>query len=112
VGGPGGRPNNPDSLAGFCGTKTDHVCVSNYKVIIDSGKLGYNKVVDAFQTNKVGGFAKVVMVNPLHDKVPCLVLAVCCACDCFDSEWVQRQWDTIDTLWRQECEAMVGPINR
>jgi hypothetical protein len=67
-------------------------------------------VLDAFWTNKVGDFARVIVVNPLHDKLPRLVLTVCCTCKCFDSTWVKKQWHLIDHLWVQECKDIVGPI--
>jgi hypothetical protein len=59
-----------DTLASFCGSKDSHVCVTNYKPVVGLGEAGYNKVVNAFQYDKVGGYARVVMVNPLHEKLP------------------------------------------
>ena len=75
-----------DALVGFCGSKENHVCKSGYKIVVGSGEAGYSKIVDSFQTNKVGGFARVIMVNPLHNKLPRLVLVVCCTCGCFNSD--------------------------
>jgi hypothetical protein len=74
-----------DTLAGFCGPKLNHVCISNYKPVVGTSELGYNKIVDSFRTDKIGGFARIVVVNPLHDKLPRLVLVVCCTCNCFDA---------------------------
>ena len=56
-----------DTLAGFCGPWDDHVCIPDYKPVVGSGVGGYNKVLDSFRTDKVGGFAKVVVVNSLDD---------------------------------------------
>jgi hypothetical protein len=84
--------------------------VSSYKVVVGDGELGYNKIVDAFRNDKIGGFARVVMVSPLHEKLPRLVLCVCCSCNCFDSVWVREQWKKIDELWAKECFHVVGPI--
>jgi hypothetical protein len=50
------------------------------------------------------------MVNPLHSKLPRLVLVVSCTCNCFDTCWVRLQWGRIDQLWRQHCEEHIGPI--
>jgi hypothetical protein len=99
-----------DVLAGFCGPKDDHVCVSNYKVSIGDGEEGYNKIVDAFRNDKIGGFARVIMVSPMHEKLPRLVLSVACTCNCFDADWVKKQWERVDALWAAECEQVVGPI--
>jgi hypothetical protein len=77
-------------LASFCRTKEGHVCIINFKLEVGSEQEGYAKIVDAFKSNKMGGFARVVMVNPLHDKLPRLVLTVSCTCNCFDSGWVDQ----------------------
>ena len=69
-----------DVLLGFCGTKLDHVCISTFRPVVGSGEEGYNAVVDAFQTNQMRGFAKIVVVNPMHEKLPRLVLVVSCTC--------------------------------
>jgi len=71
---------------------------------------GYNKMVESFALDKVGGFARVIVVNPLHEKLPRLVLVAYCTCGCFDSQWVRRQWDRIDALWMKHCYSAVGPI--
>ena len=51
-----------------------------------------------------------IIVNPLHDRLPCLVLVVCTTCNCFNSEWVRKQWDALDALWASDCKGKVGPI--
>ena len=99
-----------DSLAGFYGVKENHVCISDYKLLVGSGDKGYNNIVEGFCTNKVGGFVRVVVVNPLHDKLPCLVLVVLCTCNCFNATWVRDQWKTIEQLWEKECKEEIGPI--
>ena len=55
-------------------------------------------ILDSFRNNKVGGFIRVIVVNPMHDKLPCLVLVACCIYNCFDSSWVRRQWGIINDL--------------
>jgi len=71
---------------------------------------GYNKILEIFRSNKVGGFARVIMVSPLHDKLPRLVLYVSCTCNCFDSQWIRDQWTKIDHLWDKHYKSTVGPI--
>ena len=74
-----------DRLVGFCGLKDDHICVSNYKVVVGMGDSSYNNIVDGFRTNCVGAFARIIMVNPLHSNLPRLVLVVTYTCNCFDA---------------------------
>ena len=52
-----------DTLTGFCGIEKNHICVVILKPIVGSGNDGYNNVFDSYTNNRVGRFAKVVMVN-------------------------------------------------
>jgi hypothetical protein len=99
-----------DSLVGFCGPKEGHVCSSTFKPVVGTRQMGYENIVDAFQNYIIGSFARVIMVNPLHEKLPRLVLVVSYTCNCFDASWMKKQWTDIDKLWRKHCEQSVGPI--
>lgn len=99
-----------DTLVGFCGPVDNHVCEPNYKELVGTGNEGYTKIVDSFRTNRIGAFARVVMVNPLHRSLPRLALVVTCTCNCFDATWVREQWNRIEELWNKECAEIVGPI--
>jgi hypothetical protein len=79
-----------DTLAGFCGPKENHVCVPSYKVVVGSGESGYEKIVDSFRKDKIGGYARVIVVCPLHSTLPRLVLSITYTCGCFDSAWIRR----------------------
>jgi hypothetical protein len=68
------------------------------------------KIVDSFRKDKIGGYARVIVVCPLYSTLPRLVLSVTCTCGCFDSTWVRRQWDRIDMLWIEDCLDDIGPI--
>jgi hypothetical protein len=78
-----------DILAGFYGCKDDHICISDLKPTVGSGEAGYNGILDAFRTNQIGGFAKVIVINPLHPRLPRLVLVVSCTYRRFNSDLVQ-----------------------
>ena len=79
-----------DVLVGFCGAKERHCCVSSFKPIVGSGQTGYEAIVDTFYLSKKGSFARVTMVNHLHDKLPRLVLVVSYTYNCFDSTWIRK----------------------
>ena len=74
-----------DTLARFCGPKDNHVCQSRFKLVVGIDEDGYNVIVDAFRNNKLSGFARIVVVNPLNESLPRLVLVVCTAYNCFDA---------------------------
>jgi hypothetical protein len=87
-----------DCLTGFYKPKENHMCIPTYKVLVREGESRYNNILGAFGNDKVGGFAWVIMVCPLHEKLPRPVLFVTCTCGCFDSSWAREQWDRIDEL--------------
>jgi len=59
-----------DILVGFCEPTTNHVRVSKCKEVVDTCHDGYNKNVDKFCTNYIRGFARIVMINLLHQSLP------------------------------------------
>ena len=99
-----------DTLAGFCGWKNNHRCCTTLKLVVGSGKHGYESIVGAFRDAKMGGFARVIMLNPLHSALPRLALVVTCIYNCFDSNWIRNQWKVIDKLWGVHCAKEIGPI--
>jgi len=84
-------------------TLENHKCITDHKLVVGFGEDGYSKIVDSFRTCKVGGFARVIVVNLLHKKLPRLGLVACCTCCCFDAGWVRSQWSKIDELWKNHC---------
>jgi hypothetical protein len=62
-----------DMFFEFCGAKDDHVCNTNFTVMVGSW-LQHHFCLISFQQGgwlcKVGGFARVVVVIPLHEKLP------------------------------------------
>lgn len=48
--------------------------ISTFKSHIENGEGGYSSIVDSFWLNDKGSLAWVIMVNPLHDKLPVLSL--------------------------------------
>ena len=75
---------------GFCGPKENHICISHYRPTVGIFVVGYNKMLDSFRLDKVGDFARVIVVNPLHEKLPRLVLIACCTYGYFNSQWVRQ----------------------
>lgn len=99
-----------DTLLGFCGLQVDHACVTALKPVIGSDSRNYGMIMQAFSTHRITKIVRVRILNPLHDKLPRLVLVVTCTCICFDALWVHNQWDKIDQLSSNECAQVVGPI--
>ena len=58
----------------------------------------YNNILESFANNWITSFARVLIVNLSHKKLPKLILVVCCTCNCFDVLWIWNQWSVIDKL--------------
>ena len=100
-----------DTLLGFCGRKgEDHQCSSNDLIIVGDGAQGYETIVDAFQNHTVGHYARLLIVNPLHEHLPRLALVVHCTCNRFDSEFIKNQWNLVEQMWSSKFKDSIGPI--
>jgi hypothetical protein len=68
---------NSNTIVGFCGPIANHTCITTYKPVVGCSNDGYNKMLEFFRSDKFGGFARVVVVCPLHTSLLHLVLVVC-----------------------------------
>ncbi|KAL3685466.1 hypothetical protein R1sor_003488 [Riccia sorocarpa] len=99
-----------DTLTGFCGVKDAHTCRLGPEVTVGSGEEGYSRIVDSFETNVIGSYARVIIVNPLHEKLPRLIVSTSVTCNSFNVDWVREHWDRMSSEWEQHCRLVVGPI--
>lgn len=86
-------------LLGFCGKKTNHEYVENFVVLAGSGVDGYERIMNAFRNNMIAHYARVIIINPMHARLPCLVLVVMFTCNRFDHHFGRRQWKRVKDLW-------------
>ncbi|KAL3698404.1 hypothetical protein R1sor_012480 [Riccia sorocarpa] len=100
-----------DALTGFCGLKEVHTqCRLGMEVIVGSGEEGYFRIVDSFESNGVGSYARVIIVNLLHEDLPRLVVSASVTCNSFVASWVREQWEWMKREWEKQCRLTVGPI--
>jgi len=110
-----------DQLIGFCGPKLNapdrkrgknqgHKCECNFKVPVGSGVAGYERMVNAYQFYKRAKYLRVMMVNPLHPKVPCVAMSLQCTCNQFTAADVSDQWDRVEALWDKHLRPVLGPL--
>ncbi len=57
-----------------------------------------------------GGFARVIMLNPLHKDLPPMVVLLQACCNTFTHEIVERQWEQIITLYNRHILPVLGPL--
>ena len=99
-----------DRLIGFCdkGTGSQHQCNPELEVYVGSDLA---KLKEAFQSHVIGGYARVILINPLHKKLPAMVLFLQCTCNRFDSNDVSNQWKRLHEMCEDSGLATaLGPI--
>ncbi len=76
------------TLKEFCGPFENHIYGARFEVVVNNDEKKYNKIVENFQICKIGSFAHVIMVNPLHVSLSQLAIACICTCNCFNVSWI------------------------
>ena len=100
-----------DELLGFRGVSgADHKCLDSFTVVVGNGVQGYNTIVNAFNECKIAPFARAIILNALHPKLPRIPVLVMPTCNKFDHQFVFRQWQTVERLYEQELQEIVGPL--
>ena len=77
---------------------------------VDEGAADYEIITDAFKNCVIGHYAHVIIANPLHEKLPYLVVVNHPTCNKFDANFVHRQWEKLEDLWKKHVEHFLGPI--
>ncbi|KAL2644026.1 hypothetical protein R1flu_011613 [Riccia fluitans] len=99
-----------DMLIGLCGDKDNHVCKMGLEVEVGSDELGYSKIVESFEQKIQGLYARVVIVNPLHEKLPRLIVYASVTCNLFIASWVRDHWKGLKQRWDKCCRQEMGHV--
>ena len=60
---------------GWCGLEgQEHECDPDFIHNVGDGEDAYQRLVEAFRNNRVAGFARVILINPLHADLPPFVV--------------------------------------
>ena len=95
----------------WCGKeRDDHVCDPTFVHNVGSDDNAYARLVDAFNQNRVAGFARVIMLNPIHKDLPPFVILLQAVCNKFDHMMVRNQWSSINELYNQYLLDVLGPL--
>ena len=99
-----------DVLLGFCGPIDNHKCISDYIVEVGFGVTGYESIVNSFKSSVRAHYARVLIVNPLHARLPRLFAVIQLTCNRFDSKDVRNQWKKVRVLWGKHLSVVLGPL--
>lgn len=99
-----------DTLVGFCGNKEEHQCQSHFLVIVGKGVARFDIITDSFKNNIIGHYARVIIVDPLHENIPPLVVVSHPTYNRFNAKKIHQQWERIKILWKRHVENNLGAI--
>jgi len=101
-----------DTPAGTCGEKCDdHKCEANRTHIpIGSDVAGFHRIERCALFDQRAAYLRAVLVVPLHPRLPALPVAVHPTCLRFDSEWIRRSWERLDSFCAVELCPSLGPV--
>ena len=97
-------------MVAFCGKKEEHKFQSHFLVTVDEGVVGCEIITDAINNFVIGHYAHVIIANPLNENIPHLVVVVHPTCNKFDANFVHRQWEKIEDLWKKHVKHVLVPI--
>ena len=102
---------NSDQVWGWCGVNNlHHKCDPDFVHIIGNDDNSYDELLAAFRNNRMAGFARIVMVNPIHYDLPPMVVLLQANCNKFDASMVREQWDEIKCLYDKHLLPVLGPL--
>ena len=96
---------------GWCGREGDnHMCNAEFVYIVEDDDNVYTRLVEAFGQNRVAGFARVIMLNPIHKNILPFVVLLQAVCNKFDHAMVRDQWNIVTDLYNQYLVNVLGPL--
>ena len=52
----------------------EHKCRSAFILMVGNDSEAYERLMDTFKSNKAATYARVIMINPIHEDLPPFVL--------------------------------------
>ena len=96
---------------GWCGRNGDnHVCQEGFVHVVGADDDAYQNLTDAFKNNCVAGYARAILINPIHKDLPPLVALLQAVCNKFDHHFVHKQWREIQRLYDRHLLHVLGPL--
>lgn len=96
-----------DELLGFCGVRGEqHTCLDHFTVVVGEDEVGYHAIMDAFREFKIDSYARAIILNPLHPRLPRIVVLTMPTCNKFDNSFVYRQWQEVQRLYERHIEPL------
>lgn len=103
-----------DRLIGFCDKMTapdgssKHKCDVSFNVTVGND---FTEMERMFQENCIGGYARAILLNPHHAKLPVIAVFLQPTCKIFTAEDVSSQWSELQELYSIcQLDEALGPF--
>ena len=98
-----------DELLGVCGESgKDHTCDGRSAIKVGDGIAGYSNIVRTFDNMVIGKYARVLILNPLHPKLPKLPVVLMNSCNKFKASLVEDQLQEVLSACRNHLNGIVS----
>jgi hypothetical protein len=99
-----------DVIEGFCGKLA--VGDDAHKCTFDCqpSSSTFESITQAFQELKVGSMCRLLLINPLADRMPRLVYALLPTCNMFNAGQVLAEWRLVRSWHAKHLQGPVGPL--
>ena len=98
-----------DSLIGFCGKRgDDHICDPNHCIILGDTDDVFTVIEGHHRELQHAGYLRLVVVNPLHEKLPALAVMAHATCNRFTSAWIRKEWQSMEALAEKHLSPKLG----
>lgn len=115
-------------VVGYCGQKcangcltaktcrsrkcqSPHSCIESHSVPCGNGGTAYDELVRKHATSTVGTQGRLLVINPMHEKLarlPMLWTPTCLTFTC--DSYILQQWEKYHALWDKWLKDVVGPL--
>lgn len=85
-------------MLGYCGPNGHKECPDHYVLSVGDEDDAYDQLVANMNNSKIANYARVIMINPLHEKLPRIVLHIQATCNCLSSDGTLQQWHRFDGM--------------
>ena len=100
-----------NTIRDFCGAiGVNHSCEESCSVHIGARTVAYAQIEQALVTMKRGTYLRLVVINPIHSKLPKLAISAHGTCNGFDATFIANSWRCMRELAALHLEGPIGPL--
>ena len=100
-----------NAILGLCGEKCiGHCCEESFFVFVGGREVAYGQITQALKTMMRATSMRLVVINPIHPKLPKIVIFAHGTCNRFDAAFIAKSWRLIRELAAKYLAESLGPL--